>query len=233
VKLLLIDTEPQTARARLTDLTALGFTVDWIRVLDEASSGLLEDAGYEAALIAFRDAWTEQHWQSLELLLTRVRAPVLIAGPRDALPWIERALDAGAEDFLIEPVDPRDLAVRIRVCARRGVRTEAGSAMVVKPHGAGRMELRLNPVQRIAIRNGAAIPLTSCEYIILAVLMTEPGRIVPRFQLEQQLYAGAGGEIGSNTVEVYIHNLRRKLGGRVIRTARGRGYWVDLGGDPD
>jgi DNA-binding response OmpR family regulator len=233
VKLLLIDNEPQTARKRLAELSTLGFEVDWIRALDEAAADLLENAGYEAALIAFRGAWTEQHWQWLEWLLARVRAPVLIAGPREALPWIERALDAGAEDFLIEPIDLQDLAVRIRVCARRGGRLETNSAMAVKPRSPGRIELRLNPVQRIAMRGGEAIPLTNCEYIILAILMTEPGQIVPRVQLEQQLYAGGEGEVSSNTVEVYIHNLRRKLGDRLIRTARGRGYWVDLGSGVD
>lgn len=228
MKLLLIDPEAQSARMRVADLAATGFSVDWIRMVDEDCAGLLEGAGYDAALMVFQMAWTDPHWRSLEHL-ARMRVPVLIAGPRSALPWIERVLEAGAADFLIEPADPQDLALRIRVCARRGRRLQAGSTENAKSPKAGSIQLRLNPVQRTVIRNGAAVSLTQCEYLILAILMSVPGRIVPRDELEQQLYAGGEEAIGSNTVEVYIHNLRRKLGSRLIRTARGRGYWVDAG----
>jgi DNA-binding response OmpR family regulator len=238
MKLLLVENNLQTARTRLADLGTLGFTVDWIRALEAPDAGALENAGYDAVVLAFEGLWNEEHWRTLEWLLARVPAPVLIAGPRDALPWIERALEAGAEDFLVEPVDPQDLAVRIRVSARRAARVDASraghaGAGHAEARRASGVELRLNPVQRVAIRNGEPIPLTACEYIILAILIAEPGRVVARSQLQQQLYAGAADEIGSNTVEVYVHNLRRKLGERLIRTARGRGYSLDLsqGGD--
>lgn len=228
MKLLLIQNNPQTARTRLADLTTLGFTVEWIRTLEQPEAGALKDAGYEAVLLSFDSLWNEEHWHVLEWLLARMPAPVLIIGPRDALPWIERALEAGAEDFLLEPADPQDLAVRIRASARRAGRVEASRAGEVEASRASGVELQLNPVQRVVIRDGETIPLTTCEYIILAILVAEPGRVVARAQLQQQLYAGTAEEIGSNTVEVYIHNLRRKLGERLIRTARGRGYWVDL-----
>jgi DNA-binding response OmpR family regulator len=116
------------------------------------------------------------------------------------------------------------LPSHIRTSARRGNPVQGSE---------GGVRLYLNPVQRAAIRDGESVTLTSREYIILAILIAEPGRIVPRIQLQQQLSAGAEGEIGSNTVEVHIHNLRRKLGQRLIRTSRGRGYWVDLTAGPD
>jgi DNA-binding response OmpR family regulator len=240
VKLLLIENNSQT-RARLADLTTLGFTVDWIRSVEEPDASALENSGYEVVLLAFDGLWNEEHWQALGWLLARVRAPVLITGPREALPWIERALEAGAEDFLVEPADPQDLAVRIRMSARRAAHGEASRAGAVEASAGegvagnrtGAVELQLNPVQRVAVRDGETIPLTTCEYIILAILIAQSGRIVARTQLQQQLYAGGADEIGSNTVEVYVHNLRRKLGERLIRTARGRGYWVDLSQDGD
>jgi hypothetical protein len=85
VKLLLIENNPRTARARLADLTALGFSVDWLPSLEQPDTGVLENEGYEAALLAFGGSWNEAHWQALEWLLLRVRAPVVIPRPRDAL----------------------------------------------------------------------------------------------------------------------------------------------------
>lgn len=84
-------------------------------------------------------------------------------------------------------------------------------------------ELRLQPARRTATWKGQVIPLTNREFWLLETLVRKKGQIVSRERLEEALY-GWGDEIDSNTVEVYIHHLRRKLGTGLIRTVRGLGY---------
>jgi DNA-binding response OmpR family regulator len=91
----------------------------------------------------------------------------------------------------------------------------------------GRIEL--DPMLRIAVREGKNVPLTRSEYQLLCALMVEPGRLVSRAKLEQMLY-GLDEPVTSNSVEVHIYNLRRKLGEAFIKNVRGRGYRV-LPGD--
>jgi DNA-binding response OmpR family regulator len=84
-------------------------------------------------------------------------------------------------------------------------------------------ELALDPVTHRVTRAGDEVALSGREYALLLDFLTHPKHIRTRGQLEESLYAW-GEEIGSNTVEVYIHHLRKKLGAEVIRTLRGRGY---------
>ncbi|HYK25100.1 MAG TPA: winged helix-turn-helix domain-containing protein [Steroidobacteraceae bacterium] len=86
-------------------------------------------------------------------------------------------------------------------------------------------DVELDPVRPAAISSGKLVPLTPREYVVLGVLMASAGQFVTRAQLERQLY-GVAPEVGSNRVEVHIHNLRRKLGEHFIRNVRGRGYCV-------
>ena len=92
-----------------------------------------------------------------------------------------------------------------------------------KRTGSAAGTVHLDPVRRRATRGGEKVALTAREYLILAMLMAEPGRLVTRAELEKHLF-GAEEEAGSNSVEVHIHNLRRKLGDGLISTVRGRGY---------
>lgn len=85
--------------------------------------------------------------------------------------------------------------------------------------------VELDPIRRGVISSGKLISLTPREYVVLGVLMASAGQLVTRAQLEGQLY-GLAGDVGSNRIEVHIHNLRRKLGDRFIRNVRGRGYRV-------
>jgi two-component system response regulator QseB len=123
-------------------------------------------------------------------------AAVVIITARDDVKSRVAGLDAGADDYLVKPFDLDELAARLRAITRRS---------------AGRAQ---------------SLGLTAKEYALLAALMREPGRLVTRAELEEQLY-GWGEEIASNSVEVHIHNLRRKLGEDFIRNVRGRGYRVD------
>jgi two-component system OmpR family response regulator len=143
------------------------------------------------------------------------RMPVLILTARDN--WHEKVtgIDAGADDYLTKPFHMEELLARVRALIRRS----AGQASA---------QLCCGPVQldtlsgRVTV-DGRAVTLTSHEYKVLAYLMHRPNRIVPRSELIEHLYA-QDFDRESNTVEVFIGRLRRKLPAELIETVRGLGY---------
>jgi two-component system response regulator QseB len=156
-------------------------------------------------------------------VLKRVRAggattPVLILSARDTAPDRVLGLDAGADDYLIKPFDVDELLARVRVLQRR----QRGAAVNVIEHG----RLRLDPQALSVTFDGRPVTLQRREFMLLARLLQSPGQVLSRAQLEEAIYGWDGG-IESNTVDVHIHKLRRKLYPEVIRTVRGVGYIAD------
>jgi len=146
--------------------------------------------------------------------------PVVILTALDAVAERIAGLDAGADDYLGKPFDLDELTARIRAVLRR----RQGRAAPLLVHGA----LRLNPATHETFWQGEAIVLSGREFRLLEALLERPGAVLSRSQLEERLY-GWGDEVESNTVEVYVHKLRKKLGPDMIRTVRGVGYL--LGGE--
>jgi two-component system response regulator QseB len=117
----------------------------------------------------------------------------------------------------VKPFDLDELSARIRALLRR----QAGRAESVIQCG----ELSLNPATREASYKGRQLTLSAREFALLEALLDRPGAVLSREQLEEKLY-GWDEEIESNTVEVYIHGLRKKLGQDFIKNIRGVGYMV-------
>ena len=147
----------------------------------------------------------------------KVRVPVLILTARDAISDRVKGLDSGADDYLVKPFDLDELAARMRAVQRR----HAGRAEPVVVYGA----LALNPVTHEVRHRGQLVPVSAREFALLQALLECPGAVLSRTQLEERLY-GWGEEVASNSVEVHVHNLRKKLGEGVIRTVRGIGYSI-------
>ncbi len=145
------------------------------------------------------------------------KALLVVLGGGNRLDERIRAFESGADEYLAEPIALDELAVRLKALDRRAGGSARGPLMV---NGVG-----LDAVRRAATRGGTLVALTPREYIVLSVLMASAGELVTRPQLEQQLY-GVASKVGSNRIEVHIHNLRRKLGESFIRNVRGRGYRV-------
>jgi len=150
-----------------------------------------------------------------ELRARGSRLPVLILTARDSSDSKVASLDAGADDYLTKPFDLPELQARMRALLRR-TGSDTGPVLV---HGG----IALDPATKRVTLNGEPVRLSAREYTLLLDLLRHKSHIRTRSQLEESLYAW-GEETGSNTVEVYIHHLRKKLGAGFIRTVRGLGY---------
>ncbi len=197
-----------------TALTAAGFTVD--RATDGDTGWYMGATGnYDAAVLDLG----LPRLPGLDVL-ARWRAagrsmPVLILSARDT--WSERVegLNAGADDYLGKPYHTAEVVARLRSLLRRAPATQATILQQ------GDISLDLSAGQaRVA---GDTVELTARELKILAYLMRRPGHLISQTDLAEHVYAL--DEIrDSNTIEVYIGRLRKKLGREAIRTVRGLGY---------
>lgn len=143
--------------------------------------------------------------------------PVLILSARDSTRDRIAGLDLGADDYLVKPFELDELLARLRVLARRR------SGRHVNRLTLGPLALDLDS---LSVRwRGAAVELQRLEFMLLKHLAEQPQRVFNRAQLEESLYGwGEGAE--SNTIDVHVHHLRRKLGPAVIKTIRGVGYRI-------
>jgi DNA-binding response OmpR family regulator len=146
------------------------------------------------------------------------KLPVLILTARDTVVDRVAGLDTGADDYLVKPFDLDELIARLRALLRRS----GGQATPVLQHGA----ITLDPAAHQVHKDGRLVDLSAREFTLLHELLLHAGRVQSREQLEQRLY-GWGEEVESNSVEVHIHHLRKKLGNDLIRTMRGVGYVID------
>lgn len=149
------------------------------------------------------------------------QTPVLVMTARDAVVSRVAGLDLGADDYVGKPFELDELAARIRAVHRRA----RGRAQPVLRIG----ELEIDPAARVVRRAGRAVELSAREFDLLLALAEASPRVLSRAQIEAALYSGDEAP-ESNTVEVHVHHLRRKLGDPVIRTMRGVGYYVPAPG---
>jgi two-component system response regulator QseB len=218
MRVLVVEDDPMIGRAVVNGMQDAGYAVDWVR--DGAAAELaLGHGAYDLALL---DLGLPRK-DGLEVLKSVRRArsdvPVLIITARDAVADRVAGLDVGADDYLVKPFDLDELLARARAVIRR--RAGRGNPEIV--HGA----LSLDPVRRRVLFRGTPVELSAREFAILEALMQEPGAVVSRDKLEDAVY-GWGAEVGSNTVEVHLHHLRRKLEPGLIRNVRGVGYRIAL-----
>lgn len=143
--------------------------------------------------------------------------PVLILTARDQVADRILGLDTGADDYLIKPFDADELQARMRALLRRS----AGRAHPMLTHG----DIVLDPAARTVHRAGQLVDVSPREFAILMQLLESRGKVLSRQQLESRLYSWQGSA-ESNTIEVHVYNLRRKLGDGMIQNMRGVGYFI-------
>jgi two-component system response regulator QseB len=217
MRLLLIEDDFALGEGIHQALSREGYTVDWLKDGTSALHALLSEV-FDLAIL-------DLGLPKLDglVVLRRLREsgsslPVLVLTARDATEDRIAGLDHGADDYLIKPFDVSELKARLRALLRRS----AGRARILIEHGG----ISLDPATQQVTYHNASVPLTPKEYQLLYELLSPPGRVMTRERLIRLLY-GWNEEAESNTLEVHIHNLRKKFSSDLIRTIRGVGYLVE------
>lgn len=196
-------------------LAAEGHGVQWCRSLAEAAG--MRGEPFDALLLD----WQLPDGSGLDWLRQRRRdgdaTPALMLTARDRLDHRVEGLDAGADDYLVKPFAPEELSARLRAVVRRA----AGASTATWQWGAVALDLPAHA----ATLDGQPVELTAREWAVLEALVRRAGRLVPRGELEKLVF-GFESEVASNTIEVHVSALRRKLGRELIETVRGLGYRV-------
>ena len=223
MRILLVEDDPLLGDGLRAGLRQLGFQVDWVRD-GVAAERELRAEPYAAAVLDLGLPLQD----GMDVLAAVRRAgvvlPVLVLTARDAVPERIRGLDAGADDYIVKPVDLHELAARLRALVRRAHG---------QPHECLRaQDVVLDPAARSVRQAGLPVILSAREFDLLHALMLNAGRVLTREQLAAHLYSW-GEEVESNAVEVHIHHLRRKLGRELIRTVHGHGYLIAEPADAD
>jgi two-component system OmpR family response regulator/two-component system response regulator QseB len=216
MRILLAEDDPLLGDGLRAGLRQLGFQVDWVRD-GQAAERELRAEPYAAAVLDLGLPMMDGMEVLASIRRAGIATPVLVLTARDAVPDRIRGLDLGADDYVVKPVDLHELAARLRALVRRA-------------HGQPQECLRaqdvvLDPASRTVRQGDVPITLSTREFDLLQAFMLSAGRVLSREQLEQQLYSW-GQEVDSNAIEVHVHNLRRKLGNKLILTVRGVGYML-------
>lgn len=217
MRLLLAEDDHLLGEGIVTALRRAGYSVDWFR---------------DGATVA--PALQSEHFDLVVLdlglpkmdgldVLRQIRrrgdaTPVLVLTARDEVDDRVAGLDAGADDYLGKPFSLDELLARLRALQRRRS-GRADNSLVYGP-------LWVDPASHRVELHGTPITLPRREFAVLQALLENKGSILSREQLEQTLYSWSE-EVGSNTIEVHVHHLRKKIGNDIIRTVRGIGYTVD------
>lgn len=222
MRVLLVEDDALLGDGIRAGLKQAGFAVDWAQD-GQAAKLALETEEYAVLVLDLGlpklSGMDLLKWlRGTSLRGTNLRLPVLILTARDTVTDRVAGLNAGADDYLIKPFDLDELIARLHALLRRS----AGQVALTLQHG----DIELTPATHQVSKSGHAVTLSAREFTLLHELLLHVGQVRSREQLEQHLY-GWGEEIESNSVEVHIHHLRKKLGNELIRTLRGVGYVID------
>jgi len=193
-----------------------GHQVDWVRSVADARAAL-QRVSY--ALILLDLGLPDEDGSTLirDLRRSGSEIRILVVSARDEVGGRVACLRLGADDYVVKPFDLDELCARIDASTRR---ISGRASSLIEIDG-----LLVDTARRNVSRDGEDVVLSAKEYVLLMTLINGRGKVFSREQLECMVY-GEGVLVESNTIEVHIHNLRKKLGGNLIRTIRGHGYVI-------
>lgn len=217
MRVLLVEDDELLGDGVTNGLKQYGYTVDWLKDGESARLALSTERFDMMILDIGLPKMTGLQ------LLEKIRQhgstiPVLILTAHDTIEDRVKGLDSGADDYITKPFDLDELCARLRALQRRF----AERAVPIIQHA----NISLDPASHTVYLNDEIINMPRREFVLLQKLLENVGRVLSREYLTQTLY-GWGDEVDSNTLEVHIHNLRKKLGNKLIRTIRGVGYMID------
>lgn len=214
MRILLAEDDAAQAESIKVWLEMDGYNVDWVERGDHAMLAI-EQHAYDCVLLD-RDLPQATGDQILKYLRKKQKmVAVIFITARDTVKDRVLGLDLGANDYLVKPFSLEELSARVRNQLRQQ-QGQSSQALCF-------IDLSLDPQAKTLTKAGQCINLTAKEFQILHKLMQKPEHVVTREQLEESLYAW-GSEIESNAIEVFISQLRKKIGSHYIKTLRGLGY---------
>lgn len=214
MRILLIEDDTVLGAALRDQVAGDGHSIDWVTRLDAAEDAMAT-AAHELVLL---DLMLPDGRGIPFLKRLRARGsvvPVIILTALDQVSDRIEGLNAGADDYLVKPFDLGELSARIGAVARR----YSGNPNPILSHG----DLDIDLAARSILRTGRPVTLTAREWALFEAFLARPGQLLSKTQLEDTLYA-FDTEVESNTIEVHVSRLRKKLGAGVIVTERGLGY---------
>ncbi|HLW90951.1 MAG TPA: response regulator transcription factor [Roseiarcus sp.] len=216
MRILLIEDDSVLGEAVRDHIASLGYGVDWVKGLDNARAAMMTTA-YELLLLDLNLPDGRGFDFLRDLRQKGSDAPVIILTAQDQIASRIAGLNAGADDYLVKPFDLSELAARVGAVARR----YGGN-----PNPQLRLgDLDVDLAQRFISVAGRSVDLTAREWAVFERLARRPNVIIAKSDIEDSLYE-FGAEVDSNTVEVYVSRLRKKLGRDAIATVRGAGYKI-------
>lgn len=214
MRILLAEDDSSQAESIKSWLEMDGYNVDWVERGDHAILAI-EQHQYDCVLLdrGLPKATGDEILQRLKKLYPDT--PVIFLTARDTIQDRVQGLDLGANDYLVKPFSLEELSARVRAQLRQSQSSNVNEIKYAN--------LVLDPQAKTVFQDQQAVALTAKEFQILYKLMQKTEHVVTREQLEESLYAW-GDEIESNAIEVYIYQLRKKIGSHLIKTLRGLGY---------
>jgi two-component system, OmpR family, response regulator len=216
MRTLLVEDDRMIGAAVAQALRDASYAVDWVTD-GETAIEAVEAEQYDLVLLDLGLPGADG-LDVLRRFKTRGRLPVIIVTARDAIDDRIAGLDLGADDYLVKPFEVRELLARMRAVLRR----QGSGAPPILSNGV----ISLDPATHEVSHDGGTCRLTAREFALLQALLSRPGSILSRTELERRIY-GWDEEVASNAVEFLIHALRRKIGAAAIRNVRGVGWMVD------
>lgn len=217
MRVLLVEDDKMIGAAISEALKDAAYAIDWVKDGDLAGEAIHSET-YDIALLDLGLPDVDGLEVLKRIRSQKKRLPVIILTARDALGDRIDGLDLGADDYLVKPFEIGELLARMRAVLRR----EGSGSQPMLSNG----KLELNPATREACYLGEEAILSAREFALLQALLTRPGAILSRSELERHIY-GWSEEVESNAVEFLIHAVRKKLGAKSIRNVRGVGWMVD------
>jgi two-component system, OmpR family, response regulator len=215
LRILLVEDDKRIGSAVRDHIAADGHAADWAQSLLQARE-FADVARYGLTLLDLQlpDGSGVEYLRAMRA--REDRTPVIVLTARDQISDRIEGLNAGADDYLVKPFDLGELSARIHAVARRAGAAPSGPS--IKFGG-----VEIVSADRIAKVDGVIVELTGREWAVLDALSSRPGATIPKNAIDDALYE-FGAEVESNTVEVYVSRLRKKLGAKKISTLRGVGY---------
>jgi DNA-binding response OmpR family regulator len=214
VRLLLVEDDEQLGAGIRKALMRDGDHVDWLTDGAQALNAIRSE-NFELIILDLQLPGKDGISVLQSMRREGINTPVLIMTARDTVDERVLGLDSGADDYVVKPVELKELRSRVRALSRRSHGIAAPEVQLG--------ELRINNAAQQVWFRGAEVDLNRREFVVLSEFVNKPGQVLARGQLEQALYGWDEG-VESNALEVHIHHLRRKLDSKLIKTVRGIGY---------